>query len=306
MGLVAIVPQVFLFEATMTRARVKTRVAALSVCSNLFLVSAKLIIGFVTGSVSILAEGIHSGIDLAAAVIAFFAVRVSDQPPDEHHAYGHGKYENVSGTAEAMLIIAAAIYIAYEAVKRYLHGGELARLDIGIGIMVVSAIMNWIVSARLFKVAKETDSIALEADGQHLRLDVYTSAGIFVGLLIVRLTGAVVIDQVLALAVAVWIGRIGVEISGKALSPLLDTQLPLDEVERIVAIIDSDERIRAHHKLRTRKSGAHRHVDVHLLVPQDMSLTDAHNLAEDVEDQIRAEFDHTTVVTHVEPEGDER
>jgi cation diffusion facilitator family transporter len=290
----------------MTQVKVKTRVAALSVCSNLFLVSTKLVIGFVTGSVSILAEGIHSGMDLAAALIAFFAVRVSDLPPDERHAYGHGKYENISGTAEALLIIAAALYIGYEAVMKFIHGGELSRIDVGMGIMLISAVMNWIVSARLFRVAKETDSIALEADGQHLRLDVYTSLGVLVGLFIVYLTHLVIIDRLLALAVALWIGWVGIRISGKALGPLLDTQLPLDEVERIVEIIDSDKLVRGHHKLRTRKSGAHRHVDVHLLVPQDMSLADAHNLAEDVEDRIRAEFDHTTVVTHVEPEGDER
>ena len=290
----------------MTQVKTKTGVAALSVCSNLFLVSTKLVIGFVTGSVSILAEGIHSGMDLAAAVIAFAAVRVSDRPPDERHAYGHGKYENISGTAEALLIIAAAVYIGYEAVMKFIHGGELSRLDVGMGIMLISAVMNWIVSARLFRVAKETDSIALEADGQHLRLDVYTSLGVLVGLFIVYLTRLVIIDRLLALAVALWIGWVGIKISGKALGPLLDTQLPLDEVERIVAIIDSDEVVRGHHKLRTRKSGAHRHVDVHLLMPQDMSLADAHNLAEDVEDRIRAEFDHTTVVTHVEPEGDER
>lgn len=290
----------------MTQVKVKTGVAALSVCSNLFLVSTKLVIGFVTGSVSILAEGIHSGMDLAAAVIAFAAVRISDLPPDERHAYGHGKYENISGTAEALLIIAAAVYIGYEAVMKFIHGGELARIDVGMGIMLISAVMNWIVSARLFRVAKETDSIALEADGQHLRLDVYTSLGVLVGLFIVYLTHLVIIDRLLALAVALWIGWVGVRISGKALGPLLDTQLPLDEVERIVEIIASEELVRGHHKLRTRKSGAHRHVDVHLLMPQDMSLADAHNLAEDVEDRIRAEFDHTTVVTHVEPEGDER
>ena len=290
----------------MTQVKMKTGVAALSVCSNLFLVSTKLVIGFVTGSVSILAEGIHSGMDLAAAMIAFAAVRVSDLPPDERHAYGHGKYENISGTAEALLIIAAAVYIGYEAVMKFIHGGELSRIDVGMGIMLVSAVLNWLVSARLFRVAKETDSIALEADGQHLRLDVYTSLGVLVGLFIVYLTHLVIIDRLLALAVALWIGWVGITISGKALGPLLDTQLPLDEVERIVEIIDSDKLVRGHHKLRTRKSGAHRHVDVHLLMPQDMSLADAHNLAEDVEDRIRAEFDHTTVVTHVEPEGDER
>lgn len=285
----------------MSHTALKTSVARLSVISNTTLVLGKLAVGFFTGSVSILAEAIHSGIDLMAAVIAYFAVRVADAPPDEHHAYGHGKYENISGTAEALLIIAAAIYIGYEAIMRMIHGGELTQLKIGIGIMAISAIANYAVSGMLFKVAKQTDSIALEADGQHLRLDVYTSVGVFVGLIIVQLTGKAVIDQILALAVAVWIGWVGIQISVKAVGPLLDTQLPLDEVERIVEIIDSDDRVRGYHKLRTRKSGAHRHVDVHLQVPSGMSLTDAHDLAEQVEDKIRAEFSNTSVITHVEP-----
>lgn len=279
----------------------KTRVARLSVLSNAFLVLAKLAIGFLTGSVSILAEAIHSGIDLVAAVIAFFAVLVSGRPPDKEHAYGHGKFENISGTVEALLIIAAAVYIGCEAVQRFIHGAELKRLGIGMAVMFVSAVMNWIVSARLFRVAEQTDSIALEADGHHLRLDVYTSTVVFVGLVVVYITELVVIDQLLALGVALWIAWIGIQISRKALGPLLDLQLPLAEVERIVSIIDSDERLLGYHKLRTRKAGAQRHVDVHLLLRQNTSLIDAHNLAEEVEDKIRAEFDNVTVVTHVEP-----
>lgn len=287
----------------MPNSSAKTGVARLSVLSNTILVVSKLIIGAVTGSVSILAEGIHSGIDLVAAVIAFFAVRAADRPPDEIHAYGHGKYENISGTVEALLIIVAAIYIGYEAVMRMIHGSELSRLGIGMVVMLVSAIANWIVSAKLFKVAKETDSIALEADGQHLRLDVYTSVGVLAGLLVVHLTGLVIIDQLLAMAVALWIGWVGIRISGKAIGPLLDQQLPLDEVERIVVIIDTDPRILGFHKLRTRKAGAHRFVDVHLFVHRDLSVIDGHDLAEEIEDQIRAEFPNTTVITHVEPEG---
>ena len=288
----------------MTDSAAKTGVARLSVFSNTFLILTKLAVGLLTGSISILAEAIHSGIDLAAAVIAFFAVRVSDQPPDERHAYGHGKYENISGTAEALLIIGAAVYIGYEAVKRLIRGAELTRIDVGIAIMALSAIMNWVVSARLFRVAKETDSVALEADGQHLRLDVYTSLGVFAGLIAVYFTNLAIIDQLLALAVALWIAWVGIQISLKAIGPLLDTQLPLDEVERIIEIIDADERVRGHHKLRTRKSGAHRHVDVHLQVPNEMSIIEAHALAEEIEDRIREEFRNTHVITHVEPEDE--
>ena len=282
----------------------KTGAARVSVVSNTLLVLVKGAVGLLTGSVSVLAESIHSAVDLAAALIAYVAVRVADQPPDEYHAYGHGKFENVSGTVEALLILAAAAYIGYEAVARILHGAGVERLSIGMGVMLISALANWFVSARLFKVARETDSIALEADGQHLRLDVYTSIGVFAGLLAVYLTGIVLIDRLLGLAVAIWIAWIGFDLSRTTLGPLLDPQLPPAEVERIISIIGSEKKVLGYHKLRTRKSGGQRHVDVHLIVPEAMSLTEAHALAEDVEDKIRAEFGNVMVLTHVEPEGE--
>lgn len=288
----------------------KAKVARLSVASNAVLVAAKLGVGVYTGSISIIAEAIHSAVDLLAAMIAFFAVRMSDQPPDEAHAYGHGKYENISGTLEAFLIMVAAVVIGTESIKKFLHPAVL-NPGPGVLVMLVSAVANWLVSARLFKVAKETDSIALEADGHHLRLDVFTSAAIFLGLFVIYATrgfwpGAEIIDPILGLLVAVWVGWIGLQLSGRALGPLLDTQLPMQEVERITMIIHSDCRVLGFHKLRTRKSGAQRHVDVHLIVKGDMSLTEAHDLAEEVEDKIRAEFDHVSVLTHVEPEDDPR
>lgn len=301
-GLIGVPAGLLFVEAHVINTTAKTGAARTSVVSNILLVLSKGAVGFVTGSVSILAEAIHSAVDLGAAVIAYAAIRVAARPPDDAHAYGHGKYENVSGTVEALLIIAAAIYIAYEAIIRIVHGTEIERLGLGMTVMLVSAVANWLVSARLFKVARETDSIALEADGHHLRLDVYTSLGVLAGLTAVYLTDIVLIDRLLGLTVAVWIGWIGFRLSGKCLGPLVDLQLPLHEVERIMSIIDSDERVRGHHKLRTRKAGAERHVDVHLLVPRDMSVTEAHDLAEQIENKIREEFDNVRVLTHVEPE----
>ena len=283
---------------------IKSKAASISIASNALLVLLKGVVGFITGSVSILAEAVHSAVDLIAAMIAYFAVNVADQPPDEAHAYGHGKFENISGTVEAILIIAAAVYIAYEAILRTLHGAAVERLSMGMVVMLISAVANWIVSANLFRVAKETDSIALEADGHHLRLDVYTSAGVLVGLVVIYLTDIVLIDRLMGFAVALWIGWIGLQLSGKALGPLLDLQLPEDEIEQILTILHSDERVLGYHKLRTRKSGAQRHVDVHLVVQRGLSLTEAHNLAEEVEDKIRAKLENVFVLTHVEPEGD--
>jgi cation diffusion facilitator family transporter len=298
-------PRVFFMRVFMVNGE-KRGAAAASIVSNTLLVLLKAVVGFFAGSVSILAEAVHSGVDLIAALIAFFAVKVADNPPDEDHPYGHGKYENVSGSIEAVLIVLAAVYIVYEAVMKILHDAPIETFSLGIGVVVmfISVVANIIVSQRLFRVAKKTDSIALEADGHHLRLDVYTSAGILVGLLLVLATGYTIIDRLLGLAVGLWIGWIGIELSKRAVSPLLDVQLPATELERIVQIIHSEEKVVGFHKLRTRKSGAHRHVDVHLFMPNEMSLSEAHNLAEQVEDKIRAELDNVFVLTHIEPEDD--
>jgi len=301
----------FFCDLVMAKQNSKTMAAAISVGSNILLVALKLVIGVVTGSISILAEAVHSGVDLVAALIAYFAVRVADLPPDEQHPYGHGKYENISGTAEAMLIILAAIYIIYEAVVKIVVMAPIERPGLGFGILIMflSTLANWLVSANLFKVARETDSIALEADAQHHRLDVYTSGAVLAGLLLVymlmgHVKNAVLIDRLLGLGVGVWIGWIGFELSRKAVSPLLDAQLPAAELERIAEILHSEDLIIGYHKLRTRKAGAHRHVDVHLFLPPEMSLMDAHELADRVEDRIRAEFDNVYVLTHVEPADD--
>lgn len=282
----------------------KTGAARVSVISNTSLVILKGVVGVLTGSVSILAEAIHSAVDLLAAVIAYLAVCFADRPPDETHAYGHGKLENVSGVVEALLILAAAVYIGYESVIRVIHGSELERLGLAASVMLLSAVVNYFVSGLLFRVSRDTDSIALEADGHHLRLDVYTCLGVFAGLAAARVTGLHVIDSLLGLAIAVWVGWIGVGLSARAIGPLMDRQLPLAELERIVSIIREEEDVLDFHKLRTRKSGAHRHVDVHLVVPSDMSLAEAHDLAEYIEDKIRAEFDNVFVLTHVEPEDE--
>lgn len=279
----------------------KTGAARLSIISNVLLVLAKGAIGIIGGSMSILAEAVHSAVDLIAAVIAYIAVLFADRPADEAHAYGHGKFENLSGTVEALLIIVAGAYIVYESIKRIITNAPVERLDLGMAIMLVSAVANFLVSANLFRVAKQTDSIALEADGHHLRLDVYTSLGVLFGLILVHLTNFVILDRLIGLGVALWIGWIGIQLSRKAIGPLMDSQLPAAEMERIVEIINSEPRILDFHKLRTRKAGAQRHIDVHLLMPRDMSLTTAHELAEEVEDKIRSELENVTIVTHVEP-----
>jgi len=289
----------------------KRGAAALSIVSNTSLVALKLVVGLFTGSVSVISEAAHSAVDLAASVIAYFSVRAADIPADEEHPFGHGKIENVSGVVEAVLIFLAALYIIFEAVKRLIHGGAQIQPDLGIAVMLVSVLANYTISWWLFKVARATDSVALEADGHHLRTDVWTSLGVFAGLVLIRLLalfrlpGAAVVDSLAAIAVAGLITRVAYNLTREAGRPLVDTRLPRQEVDRVKDLLLADERVVGYHKLRTRKAGAHRHIDVHIIVPEALSVTEAHEVAEQVEDRIRDEFRDVHIMTHVEPDTEE-
>ncbi len=285
----------------------KTQVASLSVASNTFLTLSKIMIGLASGSVSILSEGIHSGIDLVAAFIALFAVKQSGKPADSRHAYGHGKIENVSGTVEAVLIFVAALMIISEAVHKVQQilkgaGGDVGDLRLGLVIMGASAILNLVVSTRLMRVAKRTDSVALEADALHLRTDVYTSVGVFCGLLLIKITGWTILDPIIAFVVASMIIKASFDLTKEAFSPLVDVSLPDEEREIIAQVLQlhADEFVEFH-KLRTRKAGAERHVDLHLVVAKYTPVVDVHELCDTIEQEINEKLQGTHVLIHAEP-----
>jgi len=283
----------------------KTSAARLSVFSNTFLVLLKLIVGMVTGSVSVLSEAVHSAVDLLAAGIAFFSVRASDIPADERHPYGHGKIENVSGVAEGLLIFGAAGLILFQAIQKFREPQAIEYHFLAVAIMAVSVVVNWSVSRYLFRIARETESVALEADAHHLSVDVLTSLGVAVGLIVTSVTGWTVVDPLIAVAVALFIIRIAWELASEAGAPLLDHRLPQEEIQRIQDILDADTRVLGYHKVRARRSGAVRHVDLHLQLDPELNLQDAHQVAEEVEDQIREAFPAVHVITHVEPATEE-
>lgn len=277
----------------------KTRTARLSVLSNSLLIILKVVVGAVTGSVSILSEAIHSSIDLVAAVIAFFAVKVSGNPADDRHPFGHGKVENVSGVIEALLIFIASAWIIYEAVGRFLHPGETEALGLGVLVMAVSAVVNTFVSRRLYKVAKMTDSVALEADALHLKTDVITSAGVAVGLGLIWLTGWHVLDPVIALLVAVIIIYESWMLLRKAFSPLLDTALSQGEMTKLTSILEEMEV--QYHDLRTRAAGHQRFVEFHLDVPAHETIETIHRQCDLIEARLEHEFRDISVIIHPEP-----
>jgi cation diffusion facilitator family transporter len=285
--------------------RVKEKTATLSVVSNTCLVILKLAVGIALGSVAIISEAVHSGIDLVAAVVAFLSVRKSGEPPDKDHSYGHGKFEDISGLFESILIFVAAGIIIYEAITRILGGVgalEMGVLTAGIGVMALSAGINWFVSRRLMGVAKATGSIALESDAWHLRTDVYTSLGVFAGLVLIRLTGILLIDPLVAIGVAVLIMKAAYDLTRRSFGDLIDQRLPDRDEERIRAIIcDHYSAYADFHALRTRRSGPEQFIDLHMTVRRDLSVEAAHDLTDHLEKDIRTEFPRANVTIHVEP-----
>jgi len=278
----------------------KVRIARLSIVSNTFLIILKLIVGLISGSVSIISEAIHSSMDLVAAIIAFISVSVSDNPPDSRHPYGHGKVENISGVIEAILIFIAAGWIIVEAVKKMM--GEAVELEaIGIGslVMLVSALVNTVVSRKLYKVAKETRSVALEADALHLKTDVYTSLGVAAGLALILITHIYWLDPIVAIMVAFLIIKESYSLMRKAFNPLLDEAWHVDEVEELEKSLN--EMNVNYHQLRTRLAGNYRFLDLHIELPKDLSVESAHQYCDKIEENLISRFENLNVTIHVEP-----
>lgn len=282
----------------------KQRAATISVMATSVLTTIKLLVGWWSGSVSVISEGLHSGTDLLAALMAWFAVRQSGKPPDAGHPYGHGKFESLSGAVEAVLIWLACFLIAREAIRKLMHGVEVSQPVAAIAVMALSTVVNFVVSAHLFAIAKRTESLALEADGWHLRTDAYSSGAVLIGLGVLTITGWHFLDPLLALLVAILIAKAGYDLLTQASKHLLDAALPSPE-ESIVANIlqqHAPNFINAH-RLRTRQAGKQRYIDLHLVVRDDMTVEEAHRLCDEIERDIRKALPDADVTIHVEPES---
>jgi cation diffusion facilitator family transporter len=280
----------------------KQQAAMLSIFSNTILIIFKLVSGIIMGSISVISEAIHSSIDLLASLIAYFSIKISSSPEDTNHPFGHGKFENVSGFVEAILIFFAALLIIYEAVKKIIVGGEVENLNAGIIVMLISSAVNFIISMKLLKISKETDSIALEADAMHLLTDVFTSLGVFFGLIVIKFTGIKILDPIVAIAVALLIMKTSVKLINKSLKDLVDSSLPEDEINEIINIVNSYPEVTSYHKLRTRKSGSRREIDIHVRVNRNCTVAEAHDTCHNIENQIKSVFPNCYTVVHVEPE----
>lgn len=278
--------------------------AGISICSNTFLIILKLIVGLFTNSVSIISEAAHSLMDLLAAVIAFVSVKKSSKPADEDHPYGHGKYEEISGFIEGFLILIAAGYIIFESVEKIMSG-KMDYIDsyAGIVVMGLSVIINILVSKNLYRVAKETDSIALFADAEHLRTDVLTSVGVLLGLVLIKLTGLKILDPIVALCVAVIITKAGLRLCINSMKNLLDSSLPEENIQTIKEIIEKycPDQIINYCDLKTRKSGAEKLIELTVIMPKDIHLEDSHRLCDLIESDLKQKLCNVIVTIHTEP-----
>ena len=282
----------------------KSRAAALSIASNAALIALKLAAAAITGSVAILTEAMHSSIDLIASCVAYVSVRKADKPADAEHPYGHDKFENLAAAIEALLILVGSGVIVYESVRRLTGGAEVHSLGIGIAVIAFSVVANVVVSTVLARRARETESPALEGDAAHLRTDAATSAAVLVGLVVVALTDVTWLDPAIALVVAAAIVTAGVRLLLRASRVLVDEALPDEEMREVAEAIRAagvDEVI-GFHKIRARRGGSRRYVDLHVQFRRGTTLERAHDVSHHLQRAIRERLGGADVLIHLEPE----
>ncbi len=282
----------------------KTRAAGVSIISNSLLIMLKLVAGVITGSVAIITEAVHSSIDLIASIIAYFSVRKADEPADEDHPYGHAKIENLSAVIQGMLILVGAGVIVFESTRRLVDPPAVHSLGFGIGVIAFSAVANLVVSTYLYRRADVTGSPALEGDAAHLRTDAATSAGVLAALVLVEVTGLQILDPITALIVAVAIVGAGVRILTRSSRVLVDEALPADELDAVRETLAkyATPEVAGYHKLRARRAGSRRYVDLHVQFAEGTTLRRAHEITHELQGAIALRLRDADILIHLEPE----
>jgi len=284
-----------------------TRFAWLSIGAAFATIALKSGAYYLTGSVGLLSDAIESLVNLAGAVMALIMLIIAARPADQDHVYGHSKAEYFASVTEGILILGAAAGIISAAVQRLLHPKEIEQLGLGLVVSVAASLINFVVARILLKAGKERRSISLEADARHLMTDVWTSAGVIGGVAIAGLTGWETLDPIVAIIVALNIIWTGIQLVRRSVSGLMDEALPEQEQVLIQQVMVKYRQKGVNfHALRTRQAAARRFVSVHMLVPGDRTVHDAHHIAEDFENDIRETLGGgVTVFTHLEPMEDE-
>lgn len=283
---------------------VKQRAAWISIASNSLLIVLKVVAGVLTGSVAIITEAVHSSIDLVASIVAFVSVRKAHEPADESHPYGHEKVENLAAAFEGVLIVLGAAIIIYEAIRKLAGEPHVEKLGFGIAVIGFSTVANLLVSRFLYRRARQTDSPALEGDAAHLFTDALTSIGVLVALVMVAITGVDELDPIAALVVAVAIVFSGVRLVMRSSRVLVDEALPDEEMQSVADAIRQvgAPEVIGFHKIRARRGGSNRYVDLHVQFRRGTTLERAHAVSHDLQASIRNRLGGADVLIHLEPE----
>lgn len=292
------------FRHTLSMPNTKSlqKFAWLSIAAAILTIGLKSVAYWITGSVSLLSDAIESLVNLAAAVMALAMIVVSERPPDDEHAYGHGKAEYFSSGFEGALILVAAGSIAWSAIDRLFNLQPLEQVGVGLVISVSASLINLAVALVLGRAGRKYNSITLEADSKHLMTDVWTSVGVVLGVAAVAITGWLWLDPVIALIVAANILRAGIDLIRRSVLGLMDSALPqadLQVVDRVLA--GHRQQGIEFHALRTRQSGVRRFVSFHVMVPDEWTVGKGHTLAEEIETEMRNALPGAIVFSHIEP-----
>ncbi|CAO1610151.1 cation diffusion facilitator family transporter [Brochothrix thermosphacta] len=282
-----------------------TNITLLSIISNLTMFILKLIVGFVTGSVAIISEAIHTSMDLFASILTYFSIQIARQPADKKHPYGHGKAENLSGTVETLLIYVAGIWIIIECIDKLRHPAEITLPFLGIGVMLFGALVNGIVGYLVKRSADKLGSVAMKSNALHLTTDVLTSLGVAVSLLLVHYTGMLWLDPVIGMLTALYIMYEATVLLKESFPPLMDSRLSTKEELLITDAIETyQSNYIEYHDFRTRRAGTEIYIDFHLIVAQEISVGRAHELCDEIEYSIQQHFSQAEILIHIEPESE--
>jgi cation diffusion facilitator family transporter len=279
----------------------KNRVALTSVIAAIFLTSFKLVVGIITGSLGIISEALHSGLDLVAAAITWIAVRISDKPADIDHHYGHGKIENLSALIETLLLVITCAWIIYEAIKRLLSGESHIEVTIWSYVVVITSIIIDISRSRaLMRVAKKHNSQALRADALHFSTDIWSSTVVLLGLICANF-GIFIADSIAALIVAMIVIFVSFRLGKQSINVLLD-KVPEETYRKIKNLLDDFKEIEYYHDLKVRAAGAEIFAELNIHVRSDMAIRQSHDIATAIERKIKSEIPRCHVHVHIEPD----
>jgi cation diffusion facilitator family transporter len=284
-------------------AAAKNTAAHLSIMAAAFLIVLKTATGFLTGSISVWASLLDSAMDIFASTINLVAVRAASRPADEDHAYGHGKAESLAGLFQSLVIAASGIFLIWEAIRRIITPHVTSYELVGVGTMIIAMGTSIALVVRLRRVARETESPAINSDATHYVTDIYSNASVLVALLIVSVSGWQMADPLISIVIAIYILWSAVHVGRESIDVLMDRRLPLEVDEQIANIVDRfrDEGVLGFHDLRTRRSGSQKFIDLHLEVERDQRLQEAHDVTVRVLRAIEAEIPRARVQIHTDP-----